>query len=69
MLLRQKHKIEVGGYIRGYKTKVVWYDSETKEIIDSETLNGIEIIRDDTESGDSSYPSFDENLPFEVEVE
>ena len=68
-LLKQSHKVEVSGYVRGYKKKVIWYDSETKEIVDSETFGDIEIVRDDTESGDNSYPSFDDNLPFEIEEE
>ena len=68
-LLKQEHKVEVSGYVRGYKTKVIWYDAETKEIVDIETLSDIEIIRDDTESNEYSYPSFNENMPFEIEEE
>lgn len=68
-VIKQVHRVEVSGYIRGYKEKIFWYDEDTKEILDTETLSSIEIIRDDTESNENSLVSFNENLPFEIEEE
>lgn len=67
-VIKQVHRIEVSGYVRGYKTKVHYYDYITKELIDSETLDDLELIRDDTKSGDS-YCNFDETKPFKIEEE
>lgn len=68
-VIKQVHRIEVSGYVRGYKEKIFWYDADTKEILDTETLSSIEIIRDDTESNEDSLKSFNENLLFEIEEE
>lgn len=68
-VIKQVHTVEVSGYVRGYKEKIFWYDAETKEIVDSETLSDIEIIRDDTESDEDSLKAFDETKPFEIEEE
>ena len=68
-VIKQVHRVEVSGYVRGYKEKIFWYDLDTKEILDTETLSSIEIIRDDTESNEDSLKSFNENLPFEIEEE
>ncbi len=68
-VIKQVHRVEVSGYVRGYKEKIFWYDYNTKEILDTETLSSIEIIRDDTESNVDSLKSFNKNLPFEIEEE
>lgn len=67
-VIKQVHKVEVSGYVRGYKEKIFWYDAETKEIVDSETLSDIEIIRDDTECYEE-LKRFDKTKAFEIEEE
>lgn len=65
--LVQEHSVEFSGYVRGNKMVKIYYDSETKELIDSEVISDIEIIRDNTEKQD--LPVFNENKEYKIEEE
>ena len=65
--LVQEHSIEFSGYVRGNKMVKIYYDSETKELIDSEVITDIKITRDDTERYD--LPSFNESKDYTIEEE
>lgn len=65
--LVQEHIIEFSGYVRGNKMVKIYYDSETKELIDSEVITDIKITRDDTER--YNLPSFNEGKDYTIEEE
>jgi len=65
--LVQEHTVEFSGYVRGYKTLKVYYDSETKEKVDWDCITELDVTRDDTEYYE--IPSFAENKQYLVEEE
>lgn len=58
----QERDVQVSGYVRGYKTYKVYYNADTLEILDAESIGEVDVDRDDTSY--EELPNFNDNLNY-----
>lgn len=65
-IFKQEQKVEVTGYIRGYKLYDIYYD-EFGNVVDYTRKGSLNIVRDNTER--TTFPDFDPNKSYTEEIE